>query len=164
MDILEWARRQQHLHERSRSGSFTLDELCFEDPEWFTDSCMSWFSSGVEEGIDAAEDWALRLHSLGYTRIKEVVWLIERHRRSAIAAAADANRLCPGNIPSLRQASWSKVKAAILSRDSYRCVLCGSTERLEVDHIRPVSRGGLPDETNLRVLCKACHKGRASGD
>ena len=39
-------------------------------------------------------------------------------------------------------------------------MVCGSTERLEVDHIVPLSRGGTNDAENLRVLCSMCHHRR----
>jgi 5-methylcytosine-specific restriction endonuclease McrA len=29
---------------------------------------------------------------------------------------------------------------------------------MEADHIIPVSLGGLGDQSNLRSLCKSCHK------
>ena len=42
------------------------------------------------------------------------------------------------------------------------CRVCGSFERLTVDHIVPLSKDGDPlDKSNLQILCKACnsHKG-----
>lgn len=51
---------------------------------------------------------------------------------------------------------WRKL---VLERDGYRCVLCGSTERLECDHIKSYS--GHPElrlnVSNGRVLCHSCH-------
>lgn len=37
------------------------------------------------------------------------------------------------------------------------CNSCGTTERLEVDHIHPVSLGGLTEPGNLQVLCRTCN-------
>lgn len=52
----------------------------------------------------------------------------------------------------------------ILKRDNFRCQLCGSTAqdgvRLHVDHIIPVSKGGLTEPSNLRVLCERCNMGK----
>lgn len=47
----------------------------------------------------------------------------------------------------------------VLKRDKC-CVLCGSLERLEVDHLKPYSIYVelRMDESNVRVLCHACHK------
>ena len=50
------------------------------------------------------------------------------------------------------------VKQRILSRDGHACVVCGSEDRLIVDHTRATSNGGSNDESNLAVLCNACQK------
>ena len=34
---------------------------------------------------------------------------------------------------------------------------CGSTDRISVDHITPLSQGGTHHLDNLRVLCRPCH-------
>jgi 5-methylcytosine-specific restriction endonuclease McrA len=49
------------------------------------------------------------------------------------------------------------VKAQVLEGDG-RCVRCGSTEDLEVDHVVPASRGGETTADNLRVVCRECHR------
>lgn len=51
---------------------------------------------------------------------------------------------------------WRKL---VLSRDGYKCVLCGSTERLECDHIKSVKTHPelLLDVNNGRTLCRPCH-------
>ena len=50
------------------------------------------------------------------------------------------------------------MRRAVLNRDGYRCTSCGKAGALEVDHIRPMYKGGAalsPD--NLQALCRACH-------
>ena len=42
------------------------------------------------------------------------------------------------------------------------CVACGSTERIEVDHIVPVSRGGSDDIENLQPLCLKCNRSKSA--
>ena len=57
----------------------------------------------------------------------------------------------------------------ILSRDGWRCYLCGTDtpEELrgtygsnapEVDHVIPLSKGGLHTESNLRCSCRKCNR------
>jgi hypothetical protein len=51
-----------------------------------------------------------------------------------------------------------ELKAKVLDRDNTRCVYCGSTEDLEIDHIIPVSKGGESILENLQVLCRPCNR------
>ena len=38
------------------------------------------------------------------------------------------------------------------------CVICRSKEKLEIDHIVPLSRGGTNDISNLQIMCSSCNK------
>ncbi len=51
----------------------------------------------------------------------------------------------------------SALRERILQRDGYCCVLCGSGEDLQVDHMIPRIRGGTNDDYNLRTLCRSCN-------
>jgi 5-methylcytosine-specific restriction endonuclease McrA len=65
----------------------------------------------------------------------------------------------------LRRGITLKTRYAILRRDNFRCVLCGTTavtEQLEIDHITPVVNGGTNNESNLRILCRPCNRGKKS--
>jgi hypothetical protein len=57
-------------------------------------------------------------------------------------------------------ASWSQRKRAIIERDK-KCVKCGSTENLTVDHIIPIVRGGGNEPLNLQTLCEKCNQRKA---
>jgi len=63
--------------------------------------------------------------------------------------------------PRLRLNSYSyrKLRSDVLERDDWRCQYCGSSDRLQVHHIR--WRGRLGDDTdeNLITLCADCHSG-----
>lgn len=50
-----------------------------------------------------------------------------------------------------------KLSPLVFSRDENICKMCGSTERLEIDHIIPLSRGGSNELTNLQILCRHCN-------
>lgn len=52
----------------------------------------------------------------------------------------------------------------VMKRDGFRCCICGARAKdgvkLEVDHIRPVSKGGKSTMDNLQTLCERCNKGK----
>lgn len=43
-------------------------------------------------------------------------------------------------------------------RDQGRCVDCGSRERLELDHVIPISKGGSNTARNLELRCETCNR------
>lgn len=56
---------------------------------------------------------------------------------------------------------FKDLRITVLIKASYKCSECGSIKgRLEVDHIKPVKFYPelVLDESNLRVLCRECHK------
>ena len=55
-----------------------------------------------------------------------------------------------------------EVRIAVWRRDNGRCVRCGSRERLEYDHIIPVSRGGSSTVRNIELLCEICNRSKAA--
>ena len=50
-------------------------------------------------------------------------------------------------------------KNLIMIRD-VDCVSCGSSENLEIDHIKPVSKGGNSEPENLQLLCRSCNRSK----
>lgn len=49
------------------------------------------------------------------------------------------------------------IKKKVFDRDGKICAVCGSTDKLCIDHIFPVSRGGFTQMDNLQVLCEKCN-------
>ena len=58
----------------------------------------------------------------------------------------------------------------VLKRDRFRCRACGRSPasdagvELQVDHIRPIARGGSDVLSNLQTLCKQCNYGKGARD
>jgi 5-methylcytosine-specific restriction endonuclease McrA len=55
--------------------------------------------------------------------------------------------------------TWRRIRTLVVKRDLGRCVICGDTKGLQVDHIKP--RKEYPhlayNTSNLRTLCAKCH-------
>ncbi len=65
-----------------------------------------------------------------------------------------------GSIERVERAKVSnELRQEIFERDGYTCVICGSTEKesLEIDHIKPISKGGKTEPGNLQTLCHDCN-------
>ena len=65
-------------------------------------------------------------------------------------------------------------RSRILERNGFTCQVCGAGAgepdpldprkriRLQLDHIKPLSEGGTNEDSNLRVVCSACNRGRSN--
>lgn len=90
--------------------------------------------------------------------------------RSSGKPTTPANRTTPGakGKPGgyTREPIGAKLRYDILTRDKFRCVKCGAKQdehtQLHVDHIKPVSRGGTNDPSNLQTLCARCNLGKGA--
>lgn len=51
----------------------------------------------------------------------------------------------------------NSTRASVYARDGHRCLVCGTTQRLSLDHIVPWSAGGSDKPDNLRTLCVICN-------
>ena len=62
----------------------------------------------------------------------------------------------------------SRLREYIKSRDDFTCQNCGASIHeqslllLEVDHIIPISKGGLSTEDNLQTLCWKCNRTKSN--
>lgn len=50
------------------------------------------------------------------------------------------------------------LRKKIYKRDGYKCLKCGETEWLTIDHVVPLGKGGTNRENNLITLCKKCNQ------
>ena len=60
-----------------------------------------------------------------------------------------------------RQQISGDVRHAVYLRDNYRCCICGKGDEdydLQIDHIKPISKGGTNHIRNLQTLCEDCNK------
>lgn len=50
-----------------------------------------------------------------------------------------------------------KIRNFIFERDGHKCLKCGNKNKLQIDHINPVSKGGENKLSNLQTLCNSCN-------
>ena len=64
-----------------------------------------------------------------------------------------------GKVAAKRPYITPLVKKRVAAEQKWRCALCKSllNETYEIDHIRPLFKGGTISEANLQALCKRCH-------
>ncbi|ACL64812.1 HNH nuclease [Anaeromyxobacter dehalogenans 2CP-1] len=110
--------------------------------------------------LDAARD-ALSHGMTGASRERVLeaaldALLAERARRTGLTARPQKTRrpAKPDHIP-------AHVRREVWKRDGGRCTFalpsgepCGSTHRLELDHVVPRARGGTSTADNLRIRCR----------
>jgi hypothetical protein len=77
----------------------------------------------------------------------------EAHVHAHALDFLDVHGYASANVP-------QTIKKIIFARDENRCVRCGATSDLTIDHIFPKSIGGTHAVTNLRLLCRACNSAR----
>lgn len=90
--------------------------------------------------------YALRKKWVENNKDKERLWqrIAQQKRRQRISNNG-GGKLTP------------KMWLTILDYHGYKCLLCGSSNNLEIDHVIPVSLGGGNNFSNLIPLCKRCN-------
>ena len=56
-----------------------------------------------------------------------------------------------------QEVGYGKHRRDVYKRDGYKCVYCGSSEDLSLDHVIPQSKGGTHDPSNLVACCFSCN-------
>jgi len=95
-------------------------------------------------------------------------WNFTQLREGLRGAQAQRERQSTAEFQRKRERSLMtpSLRMTILRRDGYRCQMCGATAAtgavLHIDHITPVSHGGLTNEQNLQTLCEPCNLGKSN--
>lgn len=58
-----------------------------------------------------------------------------------------------------------KIKMRVVRRDNYTCQHCSEhlrDDKVEFDHIIPISKGGSSEENNIRLTCYKCNRDKTN--
>lgn len=109
---------------------------------------------GLPVKVSEVRDALATMISLGLLEHDEL-------RRKLVFPRADWAEIKRTKLHPLRVA-WNlirlKVSPIVFARDGYKCRHCGATNRLEVDHIIPIARGGENSFDNYQTLCRPCNR------
>ena len=109
--------------------------------------------SAVCGGLDSREDIPLAIESMVLRNDKA----LERMRREV-----DSLKRMEKIAISRRERIPDAVRIFVWQRDLGRCVKCGNSEKLEFDHIIPLSKGGSDTERNIQLLCEMCNRSKGA--
>jgi hypothetical protein len=91
-------------------------------------------------------------------RAKKVVYDEEFEIASIRAAVSNQEATVEfQNNRSKRDVIPEHVKMLVWTRDGRSCVRCGTSEKLQFDHVIPVAKGGSSDSANIQLLCQPCN-------
>ncbi len=82
------------------------------------------------------------------------------NRDHAVEIATKANAILDAYTP--YRIDRRNIRPHIFERDGNRCVYCGATERLSIDHKVPLSKGGTSETRNLVTACHSCNSAKGN--
>lgn len=119
---------------------------------WYVTSHQG--STGDAKKAEAAKEWKrkhpeqTRLHSRrNYKKYPEIYKALAIKRKEASAGI---------------DTKWTLQMEQSIKRLFCCCVLCGTSENLQIDHVRPLSKGFGLEPGNAVVLCKYCNQSKGT--
>ena len=86
----------------------------------------------------------------------------------SIATVVRANIEGEPMVERTRGRKWMRIRSAVMARSNWLCQECTkqgrTTPALEVDHIKPLHKGGTDAMDNLAALCVPCHEAKTAKD
>lgn len=110
--------------------------------------------NGNESSVTASLEWGDRLLAARQDAA--------RQKRQAAVQQREGTGLRRCSADNYRARIPKKRRQRVYARDGHRCVKCGRTDRLTLDHIVPISKGGTNAEVNLQTMCEPCNGRKGS--
>lgn len=145
----------------SKDGRFEVRQPSLVEQDRFLAS-MSELGDNVKY-IDSVESYSQWMYLRGWALVPEEFarsrmpqWLKQRSCLiSPLGSFVDLEVASPG---ALKRSLSARQKAAVIQRDGGRCLKCGSTDNLTMQHVRPFSKGGETTSRNMVTLCFDCNQ------
>jgi len=152
--------RLTQVDESLRNTMFLFGLDSYDETELSTILLQSASLQGIKMDLEAAN--VIAKHSNGLPA--QALTLLKRVHKSA--QAHDSERITPNiaeyalagldsnTVAHDREPIPDDVKMFVWQRDRGQCVVCGSKDKLEFDHIIPIVEGGSNTSRNLQLLCE----------
>ena len=145
-----------------------LSKECIPSPSTLTieNGDISSYSINYEYGDDVIQTLLQEIHGFSSEESKALIKSAKKSKQNAKLKALKGNiskkaHEIYGNIPSdSREPIPEDIQVLVWNRDGGKCVKCGSQDKLEFDHIIPVSKGGSNTARNIQLLCEKCNRGK----
>lgn len=132
-----------------------LDKMYAENhPDRVKLAKSKYYENNREKALHRSKKWdkdnpklARQRHARWGDKNKEKLSLYAHKRRMLVKNAGGRG---------VSKADWD----IIISIYGNKCLKCGSTERITVDHVIPLDLGGIHDPVNIQPLCHSCNSGK----
>lgn len=114
-------------------------------------------------GMTAHDFWKHMYDNLNYVYPAKLIEWVENEANYSSQHARKISFITRTKIKK-RNGMSNALRYEIMRRDNFHCVLCGATGKddvLQVDHIKPASKGGDENKDNLRTTCRKCNSGKS---
>lgn len=114
------------------------------------------------------ERYCFEYVSAGGNSSQRTVIDLDSNRIDELAEYIDYKMNLKKSVIVQRSLMTSRLRERIKARDLYTCQYCGvSIDNephllLEIDHILPISKGGMTEESNLQTLCWKCNRKKSN--
>ena len=151
--VLEDSRRLHETIRENKKGQFAV--FAYRGKVVRLDST----DTGVLRATSEGGLWGIL--NVGLALIKQHVIRKEKHYDKVLREIdAFENMEKLEDVP--REPISENVRLFVWQRDKGQCVKCGARERLEFDHIIPVTSGGSSTERNVQLLCESCNRSKGA--
>ena len=117
---------------------------------------QNWYLKNKDRNKKNSQRWTLRNLNRATEYRKSYSKSYRSSHRAEMAQRERKHQAAPIVWKLVSEEDWK----TLVSLFGSRCLLCGETRNLTIDHIIPVSRCGYHEISNLQPLCKSCNSSK----